>query len=81
MAGAIKVLFEGKKHKITTDGKAFFLYAADNGKWQLRDSNSLSGTLYGEALDGMKSLLSDSMSEEDKIMKLMQNGFFSVSNL
>ena len=78
----IKVIFEGQEHKITTDGRSFFIYTKIRDKeWELRDTNAIGSTLYAEALQDLKTLLSANMPEEEKVIKLLQNGFFNISNL
>jgi hypothetical protein len=77
----VDVLFKGKTHRITTDGKAFFLYRKADSKWELRDRNSFSKDIYKEALKDVKALLLKNMPEEEKILKICASGFFSVSNL
>lgn len=78
----MKTIFEGQEHKITTDGKAFFIYTKIRGKeWELRDTNAIGTTLYPEALQDLKMLLAANMPEEEKIIKLLQSGFFDISNL
>lgn len=76
-----ETLFEGKGHKITTDGKVFFLYHRSDDKWELRDKNSVGRDIYKEALKDIKKILSMDMPEEDKILKICESGFFSISNL
>ena len=77
-----EVLFEGKKHKITTDGEAFFLYAkTEEDKWELRDKNSMDSEIYEEALEDIKKILSADMEEEEKILRICESGFFDICNL
>ena len=77
-----EILFEGEKHKITTDGRTFFLYIklADRD-WELRDKNSLTGGIYREALKDLKMIFSLSIAEEEKVLKICESGFFKISNL
>jgi hypothetical protein len=75
------VIFAGKSHKITTDGKTFFLYVKSDSKWELKDSNSFGKGIYKEALNDIKALLKSSLAEEEKILKICESGFFSISNL
>jgi hypothetical protein len=78
----LKTLFEGKRHKITTDGRTFFLYTkAAQKEWELRDSNTFDSRTYAEALKDVKKLLKMGIPEEEKILKMLQSGFFSISNL
>jgi hypothetical protein len=82
MTGMIKTLFEGQEHKITTDGKAFFIYTKISGReWELRDTNCMNSSLYEEALKDLQELFGMKMPEEEKIIRLLQTGFFNVSNL
>ena len=74
-------IFEGERHKISTDGKAFFLYRRSEDKWELSDSNSVGKESYREALKGMKEILSLDVPEGDKILKICESGLFRVSNL
>jgi hypothetical protein len=76
-----ETLFEGKVHKITTDGQVFFLYHRTDDEWELRDSNSVDRKTYKEVLRDLKKIFSMNMPEEDKILKICESGFFSVSNL
>jgi hypothetical protein len=77
-----ETLFEGKTHKITTDGRTFFLYVKPaNRDWELRDKNSLKGDIYREAFRDLKMIFSLSMPEAEKILKICESGFFSPSNL
>ena len=76
------ILFEGRKHKITTDGKTFFFYTKSaESKWKLRDSNSFDSGIYAEALKDMKKLLSMKIPEDEKVLKMLESGFFSISSL
>ncbi len=78
----LKTLFEGKTHKITTDGRTFFLYTKSvKNKWEMRDSNSFNSAMYAEALRDVKTLLAMNIPEEDKLLKILESGFFSISNL
>ena len=78
----LETLFEGKMHKITTDGRTFFLYSKTvQSRWELRDSNSFDSKMYAEALKDVKKLLKMNIDEEEKILQFLQSGFFSVSNL
>lgn len=74
-------IFEGERHKISTDGKAFFLYRKSDDKWELKDSNSVGKESYREALKCMREILSLDVSEEDKILRICESGLFRVSNL
>ncbi len=77
-----ETLFEGKTHKITADGRTFFLYVKPADRdWELRDKNSLKGDIYREAFRGLKMILSISMPEEKKILKICESGFFRIANL
>jgi hypothetical protein len=76
-----EVLFEGDKHKISTDGKVFFLYRRSDHSWELQEKNSVDRKSYKEVLLDIKKLLCMKMSEEDKIFKICESGFFSLSNL
>ena len=75
------VIFEGEKHKISTDGKAFFLYHRADDKWELRDKNSVDKGAYRDVMKSIREILSLDVPEEDKILKICGSGFFSVSNL
>ncbi len=78
----LKTLFDGKEHRITTDGKTFFLYRRSaSDTWELCDKNSFDSTMYAEALGDVKRLLAANMPEEDKILKILESGFFSISSL
>ena len=74
------VLFSGEKHRITTDGKAFFLYfrSIDNEdeEWELLDKNEMEGSIYNEALRSIKIILSMDLPEEEKMLKICETGFF-----
>jgi len=77
-----QTLFEGRKHKITTDGETFFLYIkSGENKWELRDKNSLEKDMYTEALEDIKRILAMDMDEDEKILKICETGFFNVANL
>ena len=77
-----ETVFAGDLHKITTDGKAFFLYRRSSGDaWELRDTNSVGAGAYKEVLEDLKKILSADMKEEEKILRICESGFFRVSNL
>jgi hypothetical protein len=76
-----EVLFEGDKHKISTDGRVFFLYRRSDHSWELQEKNSVDRKSYKEVLAGMKKIFCLNMAEEDKILKICESGFFSLSNL
>ncbi len=77
-----ETVFSGDAHKITTDGKAFFLYRkASDEKWELRDRNSVDAGAYKEVLKDIRKILSADMKEDEKIIRICESGFFRVSNL
>jgi hypothetical protein len=76
-----KTIFAGQRIKITTDGKTFFLYSRSESNWKLTEKNSPGKTMYSEALESMKEIFSADISEEEKILKILNSGFFSISNL
>ena len=77
-----EVLFQGERHRITTDGKTtFFLYVRSNNEWKLEDKNSFEEGIFEEALIDIKDMMMIEMTEEDMISKLSETGFFRLSNL
>ncbi len=75
------LLYEGESHKITTDGKIFFLYRKSDSEWCLRDSKPVDRDAYEDVLGVIRSILSMDMPEEEKILKICESGFFRISNL
>jgi len=74
------VLFEGKKHKITTDGKTFFLYLKSikndtKEAWDPLSQNTFEEEMYKEALRGIEKILSADISEDEKILEICESGF------
>ena len=56
------ILFEGEKHKITTDGKTFFLYLRSIKNhtkeiWGLLSQNTVEGEIYDEAGRGVQIII------------------------
>lgn len=78
------VLFEGEKHKITTDGRNFFLYLKSiknqtKEVWELLSQNTFEGEMYEEALRDVKKVLSAGIPEDEKILKICESGFFKIA--
>ena len=78
------ILFKGEKHKITTDGRTFFLYLrsiknSSKDIWNLLSQNTFEGEMYEEALRDMKKILSAGIQEDEKILKICESGFFKIA--
>jgi len=79
----ISVIFRGKKHKISTDGKSFFLYVISEskellGKWCLLSENKVEKSMFEEVLEDIKSIVSMDMPEDEKIFRICESGFFKI---
>ncbi|MCD6590806.1 MAG: hypothetical protein J7K72_02435 [Candidatus Aenigmarchaeota archaeon] len=75
---AHEVIFEGEKHKITTDGEKFYLYTKLADAWSLISQKSVEKEFFTEVIKSLKELISADVDEEEKIARLSETGFFQI---